>query len=385
MNVTSDIKYVGVDDHEIQLFEGMYEVPNGMSYNSYIIMDEKIAVMDTVDGDFTYQWLDNIQKVLGDRKPDYLVVQHMEPDHSANIINFVNKYPETILVASSKAFKMMKNYFGTEFEDKRVVVTDGDMLLLGKHTLVFVTAPMVHWPEVIMTYDSTEKVLFSADAFGKFGALDENTEWLCEARRYYFGIVGKFGIQVQNLLKKIEKLDIQKICPLHGPVLSENVGQYIDKYKIWSSYESEEMGVLIVYTTVYGNTRNAVTFLKEKLKEKGIAEVRVMELAVGDKSEAVAEAFRYHKIIFATTTYNGNIFPAMREFISCLVERNFSNKVVAFVENGSWATMATKVMREKLEKCKGLKFVDSSVKITSVLSEESVTQMDKLTEELCKL
>lgn len=382
MNVTSDIKYIGVNDHNIDLFEGMYEVPDGMAYNSYAIMDEKIAIMDTVDGDFTYQWLDNIQKTLGNRKPDYLIVQHMEPDHSANIINLINKYPDTILVASSKAFMMMKNYFGTEFEERRLVVSDGDSLSLGRHTLIFVTAPMVHWPEVIMTYDSTERVLFTADAFGKFGALDVESEWTQEARRYYFGIVGKFGVQVQNLLKKVSDLDIQKICPLHGPILSEDIGYYLNKYNTWSSYEPEEEGILIVYTTVYGNTKNAVVLLQEKLKEKGQTKVTIKELTVGDKSDAVAEAFRYSKIVLATTTYNGDVFPPMREFISCLVERNFSKRVVAFVENGSWATMATKVMKEKLERCKGLRFVDTSVKITSVLSEESVAQMDRLVNEL---
>lgn len=384
MNVTRDIKYIGVNDHQIDLFEGMYEVPNGMAYNSYAILDEKIAIMDSVDGDFTYQWLDNIQKVLGHGKPDYLIVQHMEPDHSANIINFINKYPDTILVASSKAFMMMKNYFGTEFEEKRIVVADGDKLCLGKHTLIFVTAPMVHWPEVIMTYDSTEKVFFSADAFGKFGALDVESEWTQEARRYYFGIVGKFGVQVQNLLKKVSKLDIQKICPLHGPVLSDNIEYYLDKYNRWSLYEPEEDGILIVYSTVYGNTKNAVVLLQEKLKEKGQTKVIIKDLIGSDKSEAVAEAFRYSKIVLATTTYNGDVFPSMREFINCLTERNFCNRVVAFIENGSWATMATKVMREKLESCKGLSFVDTSVKITSVLSEESIAQIDTLANELCK-
>lgn len=385
MNVTSDIKYIGVNDHNIDLFEGMYEVQNGMAYNSYAIMDEKIAIMDSVDGDFTYQWLDNIQKVLGNRKPDYLIVQHMEPDHSSNIIHLINKYPDTILVASVKAFMMMKNYFGTEFEDRRMIVSDGDSLSLGRHTLIFVSAPMVHWPEVIMTYDSAEKVLFSADAFGKFGALDVESEWTQEARRYYFGIVGKFGVQVQNLLRKVSDLDIQKICPLHGPVLSEDIGYYLNKYNTWSSYEPEEEGILIVYSTVYGNTKNAVVFLQEKLKEKGQTKVFIKELPGGDKSEAVAEAFRYSKIVLATTTYNGEVFPSMREFINCLIERNFCNRIVAFVENGSWATMATKGMREKLEKCKGLTFVDTSVKITSVLSEESVAQIDTLAEELCKL
>ena len=385
MSVTSDIKYIGVNDHEIKLFEGMYEVPNGMSYNSYVILDEKVAVLDTVDGDFTYQWLFNLQKVLEGRKPDYLIVQHMEPDHSANIIHFINQYPDTILVASRIAFKMMKNYFGTEFEDKRIVIGEGDILSLGKHKLRFVSAPMVHWPEVIMTYDETDKALFSADAFGRFGALDEENEWINEARRYYFGIVGKFGVQVQNLLGKLKDVEIQRICPLHGPVLTENIEYYLNAYHTWSSYEPEEDGILIAYTSVYGNTKKAVTLLKDKLTEKGKMKVRVMELGNGDKSFQVAAAFRYQTLVLATTTYNGDVFPNMREFISCLTERNFSNRVVAFIENGSWATMATKVMKEKLEKCKGIKFLDTSVKITSVLSEESVAQIDKLLEELCKL
>ena len=384
MSVTSDIKYIGVNDHDIDLFEGMYEVPNGMAYNSYVIMDEKIAIMDSVDGDFTYQWLYNIQKTIGSRKPDYLIVQHMEPDHSANIIHLINTYPDTILVASSIAFKMMKNYFGTEFEDRRIVVGDGDTLSLGKHMLKFITAPMVHWPEVIMTYDETEKVFFSADAFGKFGALDEDNEWINEARRYYFGIVGKFGLQVQNLLKKIEHLDIQKICPLHGPVLSEQMEYYLKAYLTWSSYEPEEEGILIAYTSVYGNTKKAVTLLKEKLKEKGKLKVRVIDLTRGDKSEAVAEAFRYSTIVLATTTYNGDIFAAMREFLNNLTERNFSKRRVAFIENGSLATAATKGMREKLEKCKGLEFIEPSVKITSVLAKESITQLETMVKELCK-
>lgn len=384
MSVTSDIKYIGVNDHTIDLFEGMYEVPDGMAYNSYAIMDEKIAIMDTVDADFTYQWLFNIQTVLGERKPDYLIVQHMEPDHSANIINFINKYPDTILVASSKAFAMMKNYFGTEFEERRIVVSDGDKLSLGKHMLNFISAPMVHWPEVIMTYDSFDKTLFSADAFGKFGANDVDAEWINEARRYYFGIVGKYGVQVQNLLKKVESLDIQRICSLHGPVLFENIEYYLNAYNTWSSYQPEEKGILIAYTSVYGNTKKAVAILKEKLKEKGWLKVSIKDLIRGDKSEAVAEAFHYSKIVLATTTYNGDVFPAMREFISSLVERNFSNRVVAFIENGSWATMATKVMKEKLEKCKGLTYLDTSVKITSALSEESITELDKLVNELCK-
>lgn len=384
MSVTSDIKYIGVNDHAIDLFEGMYEVPNGMAYNSYVILDDKIAVLDTVDADFTYQWLYNIQKEIGNRKPDYLIVQHMEPDHSANIIHFINAYPEITIVASAMAFKMMKNYFGTEFEEKRIVVGEGDKLFLGKHILQFVTAPMVHWPEVIMTYDETEKVLFSADAFGKFGALDMENEWINEARRYYFGIVGKFGAQVQNLLEKLKNVEIQRICPLHGPVLAENIPYYLKAYHTWSSYEPEEDGILIVYTSVYGNTKKAVALLKEKLKEQGKLKVRAIELGNNDKSFAVAAAFRYPILILATTTYNGDVFPAMREFINCLTERNFSNRTVAFIENGSWATMATKRMKEKLEKCKGLKFLDTSVKIASVLREESIAQIDTMISELRK-
>jgi len=384
MSVISDIKYIGVNDHDIKLFEDLYEVPGGMSYNSYVILDEKIAVLDTVDGDFTYQWLFNLQKTLGGRKPDYLIVQHMEPDHSANIIHFINQYPETVLVASKIAFHMMKNYFGTEFADKRIVVGERDVLTLGKHKLHFFMAPMVHWPEVIMTYDETEGTLFSADAFGRFGALDTEFEWINEARRYYFGIVGKFGIQVQNLLKKLSDIEIRRICPLHGPMLTENIEYYLKVYDIWSTYQPEEEGILIVYTSVYGNTEKAVTLLKDKLTEKGKKKVKVMKLGNGDKSYQVAEAFRYKTIILATTTYNGDIFPTMREFIDCLTERNFSNKVVAFIENGSWATMATKVMKEKLKECKNIKFLDVSVKITSVLGEESIVQMNELIEELCE-
>lgn len=384
MSVTSDIKYIGVNDHAIDLFEGMYEVPNGMAYNSYVILDDKIAVLDTVDADFTYQWLYNIQKEIGNRIPDYLIVQHMEPDHSANIIHFINAYPEITIVASAMAFKMMKNYFGTEFEEKRIVVGEGDKLFLGKHILQFVTAPMVHWPEVIMTYDETEKVLFSADAFGKFGALDMENEWINEARRYYFGIVGKFGAQVQNLLRKVENLEIKRICPLHGPVLFENIEYYLKAYHVWSSYEPEEEGILIAYTSVYGNTKKAVTLLQEKLKEKRKLKVRAIDLTRGDLSEAVAEAFRYHTLVLATTTYNGDIFPPMREFISRLVERNYSKRKIAFIENGSWATAATKVMREKLENCKELRFLDTSVKINSVLSNESVSQLENMVNELCR-
>ena len=384
MSVTSDIKYIGVNDHEIELFEGLYEVPNGMSYNSYVILDEKIAVLDTVDGDFTYQWLFGLQQILDGRKPDYLIVQHMEPDHSANIIHFINQYPDTLLVASSIAFKMMKNYFGTDFEDKRIIVGEGDVLSLGKHRLKFVTAPMVHWPEVIMTYDETEKVLFSADAFGRFGALDVESEWINEARRYYFGIVGKFGAQVQQLLCKLKNVEIQRICPLHGPVLSEKTDYYLNAYFTWSFYQPEEDGILIAYTSVYGNTKKAVTLLNEKLKEKVKRKVTVIELVGGDQSLAIAEAFRYSTLVLATTTYNGDIFPPMREFLNSLKERNFCNRRVAFIENGSWATVATKTMKEKLESCKGIKFIDTSVKITSVLSVESIAQLEVMVNELCK-
>lgn len=384
MTITSDIKYIGVNDHTIDLFEGMYAVPNGMSYNSYAILDEKVAIMDTVDEGFTDEWLKNIESVLQKRKPDYLIVQHMEPDHSANIMNFIKKYPESILVASAKAFEMMMNFFGTEFTEKRIVVSDGDELSLGKHRLIFATAPMVHWPEVIVTYDSTDKVLFSADGFGKFGAPDVEDDWICEARRYYIGIVGKYGVQVQKLLKKIKDWDIQIICSLHGPVLSKNIEYYIELYNTWSSYRPEEEGVVIAYTSVYGNTKKAVLLLEEKLKEKGCKKVIVKDLARCDLTKVVADAFRYDKLVLATTTYNAEIFPLMREFINCLTERNFSNRVVALMENGSWASVAAKLMREKLEKCKGLIFVDTIVKIMSVLNEESILQIEMLAEELSK-
>ena len=384
MTVTSDIKYIGVNDHAIDLFEGMYVVPNGMSYNSYAIMDEKIAIMDTVDEAYTCQWLNNIRIALGNRKPDYLIVQHMEPDHSANIMSFIERYSEVTIVASAKAFMMMKNYFGTEFAENRIVVSDGDMLNLGKHKLIFTTAPMVHWPEVIVTYDSTEKALFSADAFGKFGALDIEEEWIDEARRYYIGIVGKYGVYVQKLFKKLADLDIRMICPLHGPVLSEDISYYIKLYDTWSSYRPEEEGILIAYTSVYGNTRKAVMLLKELLKERNYQRVIVRDLARCDMTQTVAEAFRYNKLVLATTTYNAEIFPPMREFISSLTERNFSNRVVALIENGSWSPIAVKLMRERLERCKGLIFTDTSVKIMSVLSEESIAKLNILADELCK-
>ncbi|MBR7132461.1 MAG: flavin reductase [Clostridia bacterium] len=384
MIITNDIKYIGVNDHKVDLFEGQYEVPNGISYNSYAILDQKIAVMDTVDASFTHEWLDNIQNTLGNRKPDFLIIQHMEPDHSANIMNFVKAYPDAKIVSSAKAFAMMKNFFGTDFAEKQIVVGEGDTLSLGKHNLTFVTAPMVHWPEVIVTYDSTDKVLFSADGFGKFGALDVEEDWTCEARRYYIGIVGKYGAQVQNLLKKAAGLDIEIICPLHGPVLKENLGYYIDKYNTWSSYQPEEEGIVIAYTSVYGNTKKAVTLLAEKLKENGCPKVVVNDLARCDIAEAVEDAFRYSKLVLATTTYNAEIFPFMREFISHLTERNFSNRTVAFIENGSWAPLAAKVMREMLEKSKNLTFAENTVKILSALNEESLAQLDALSEELCR-
>ena len=384
MKVTNDILYIGVNDHKVDLFEGQYDVPNGMAYNSYAIIDEKIAIMDTVDANFTHEWLDNIQNAIGARKPDYLVIQHMEPDHSANIMNFVKAYPDAMIVSSAKAFVMMKNFFGTDFAEKQVVVGEGDTLSLGKHVLTFVTAPMVHWPEVIVTYDSTDKVLFSADGFGKFGALDVEEDWACEARRYYIGIVGKYGAQVQNLLKKAAGLDIQIICPLHGPVLTENLGYYINLYDIWSSYRPEEDGIVIAYTSVYGNTKKAVNLLAEKLKERGCPKVVVNDLARCDMAEAVEDAFRYSKIVLATTTYNAEVFPFMRDFISHLTERNFQNRTVAFIENGSWAPLAAKVMKGMLETSKNITYTDTTVKILSALNDESMAQLDALADELCK-
>ena len=384
MKITNDVVYIGVNDHKIDLFEGQYVVPNGMSYNSYAIIDDKIAIMDTVDTNFTHEWLDNIQNTLGGKAPDYLVVQHMEPDHSANILNFTKAYPEAKIVSSAKAFVMMNNFFGVDFADKQVIVGEGDTLSLGKHTLTFVTAPMVHWPEVIVTYDSTDKILFSADGFGKFGALDVEEDWACEARRYYIGIVGKYGAQVQNLLKKAAGLEIEKICPLHGPVLSENLGYYINLYDIWSSYQPETEGIMIAYTSVYGNTKKAVLQLADKLKANGCPKVVVNDLARCDMAEAVEDAFRYSKLVLATTTYNAEIFPFMREFINHLTERNFSNRTVAFIENGSWAPLAAKVMKGMLEKCKNLTYADTTVKIMSALNEESTAALNSLSEELCK-
>ena len=382
MKITNDIRYIGVNDHKVDLFEGQYKVPNGMAYNSYAILDEKIAIMDTVDAGFTAEWLANIESTPAGRKPDYLVVQHMEPDHSANIVNFMNAYPEAKIVSSAKAFVMMKNFFGTDFAEKQIVVGEGSTLELGKHTLTFVTAPMVHWPEVIVTYDNVDKVLFSADGFGKFGALDADEPWADEARRYYIGIVGKYGAQVQALLKKAAGLDIEIICPLHGPVLTENLGYYIDLYDKWSGYKPEEEGILLAYTSVYGNTKKAVLSLAEQLKANG-ANVIVKDLARVDMAEAVADAFRYSKLVLATTTYNCDIFPFMREFIDHLVERGFQNRTVAFIENGSWAPLAAKIMKAKLEKCKDLTYVNTSVKILSALNEQSEKQLSDMANELC--
>ena len=382
MKITNDIRYIGVNDHKVDLFEGQYQVPNGMAYNSYAILDEKIAIMDTVDAGFTAEWLANIENTLEGKKPDYLIVQHMEPDHSANIVNFMNAYPEAVIVSSAKAFTMMKNFFGTDFAERQIVVGEGSTLTLGKHTLTFVTAPMVHWPEVIVTYDSLDKVLFSADGFGKFGALDADESWADEARRYYIGIVGKYGAQVQALLKKAAGLDISIICPLHGPVLTENLGYYIDLYDKWSSYTPEEEGILLAYTSVYGNTKKAVLSLAEKLSANG-ANVIVKDLARTDMAEAVADAFRYSKLVLATTTYNGDIFPFMREFIDHLVERGFQNRTVGFIENGSWAPLAAKIMKSKLEKCKNLTYINTSVKILSALNDASRAQLADMARELC--
>jgi flavorubredoxin len=384
MNITNDIFYVGVNDHHVDLFEGQYIVPNGMAYNSYVIKDEKIAVMDTVADGFEQEWLGNIKAVLGDRTPDYLIVQHMEPDHSANIVQFINAYPGAKIVASAKAFAMMKNFYGTDFAEKQVVVGEGDTLSLGKHELTFLTAPMVHWPEVIVTYDSADKVLFSADGFGKFGALDVQEDWACEARRYYIGIVGKYGAQVQNLLKKAAALEIQTICPLHGPVLAENIEYYVNLYDVWSRYQPEEEGVVIAYTSVYGNTKKAVQQLAELLKANGCPKVAVNDLARCDMAEAVEDAFRYSKLVLATTTYNAEIFPFMREFINHLIERNYSNRTVAFMENGSWAPVAAKVMKGMLEKSKNLTFAQNAVKILSALNDESSAQLEALAKELCE-
>lgn len=382
MKITDSVIYIGVNDHNIDLFEGQYIVPNGMAYNSYAIIDEKIAIMDSVDINFTEEWLNNIKTTLNGKAPDYLIVQHMEPDHSANIDNFLRAYPKATVVASKMAFDMMKAFFGTAYEDRRIIVGEGDTLSLGSRELTFITAPMVHWPEVIVTYDSKEKILFSADGFGKFGALDVDEDWACEARRYYFGIVGKYGPQVQPLLKKAATLDIEKICPLHGPVLTENLGYYLDLYNTWSSYGVESEGVVIAYTSIYGNTKKAVELLAEELKKEGCPKVVVNDLARCDMAEAVEDAFRYGKIVLATTTYNSDIFPFMRTFIDALTERSFQNKTVAIIENGSWASTAGNVMKKMFEKSKNLTFAENNVKIKSAVSEENVNQIKALAKEL---
>ena len=382
MNITKDVKYIGVNDRKIDLFEGQYIVPNGMAYNSYVILDEKTAVMDTVDANFKDEWFGNLKNALNGKTPDYLIVQHMEPDHSANIAQFMQAYQNAVVVATAKAFVMMKQFFGTEFEDRRIVVKEGDTLTLGAHTLTFVTAPMVHWPEVMVTYDRADKILFSADGFGKFGALDADEDWACEARRYYIGIVGKYGAQVQTLLKKAANLDIEKICPLHGPILTENLGYYIDLYNTWSSYGVETDGVVIAYTSVYGNTRKAAEILAEKLKEKGCPKVAVNDLARCDMAEAVEDSFRYGKLVLATTTYNADIFPFMREFIEHLTERNYQNRTVALIENGSWAPTAAKTMMKMLENSKNITFAQNTVQIKSAVSDENVMQLDALADEL---
>ena len=384
MKITDTIKYVGVNDHRIDLFEGQYKVPGGMSYNSYVILDEKIAVMDTVDADFTHQWLDNIQQVLDGRKPDYLIVQHMEPDHAANVANFLKVYPDTTVVATGKAFGMIRNFFELDLEGKKIEAENGSTLSLGYHQLTFVFAPMVHWPEVMVTYDSTEKVLFSADGFGKFGALDVEEPWDDEARRYFIGIVGKYGAQVQKLLKAAATLDIQKICPLHGPVLTEDLGHYIGLYDTWSSYTPEDDGIVIAYTSVYGHTRMAVSLLAEKLKAKGCPRVLVYDLARDDMSQALSDAFRYSKLILATTTYNAGIYPFMNDFITRLVEHNYQNRTVGLIENGSWAPLAAKIMKEMMSKCKKIDWLKNSVHIWSAVKEENRKQIDDMTDELCK-
>lgn len=384
MFVTEDIRYIGVNDHDVDLFEGQYTVENGMSYNSYVILDEKVAVMDTVDAHFGVEWLQNLATELNGRRPDYLVVQHMEPDHSANIAVFMETYPEAQIVSSAKAFVMMQQFFGTDFPERKVVVGEGSTLKLGRHTLTFVTAPMVHWPEVIVTYDSTDKVLFSADGFGKFGALDVEEDWADEARRYYIGIVGKYGAQVQALLKKAAALDISIICPLHGPVLNENLGYYLDKYNTWSSYAVEDEGVVIAYTSVYGHTKEAVEELAEKLNQRGCPNVVVADLARCDMAEAVADAFRYSKLVLATTTYNATIFPHMQNFIDHLTARNYQGRTVGMIENGAWAPMAAKVMKKMLETSKNLTYTDTTVTVKCALNDVSRAQIDALADELCK-
>lgn len=384
MKITESIKYVGVNDHQVDLFEGQYHVPNGMAYNSYVILDEKIAVMDTVDANFTHEWLDNLDQVLAGRKPDYLIVQHMEPDHAANVANFLKVYPDTTVVANVKTFQMIRNFFGLDLEDQKLEVTNGGTLSLGKHQLTFVFAPMVHWPEVMVTYDSTDKVLFSADGFGKFGALDVEEDWDDEARRYFIGIVGKYGAQVQSLLKVAATLDIQAICPLHGPVLTENLGHYISLYDTWSSYTPESEGIVIAYTSVYGHTKKAVEALAENLRSKGCPQVVVYDLARDDMSQALSDAFRYSKLILATTTYNASIYPFMHDFITRLAEHNFQNRTVGLIENGSWAPLAAKVMKEMLSKCKKIHWLDTTVKIMSAMNQENRDQLEAMANELCK-
>lgn len=384
MFVTEDIRYIGVNDHDVDLFEGQYTVENGMSYNSYVILDEEVAVMDTVDAHFGVEWLQNLETELNGRRPDYLVVQHMEPDHSANIAVFMETYPEAQIVSSAKAFVMMQQFFGTDFPERKIVVGEGSTLELGRHTLTFVTAPMVHWPEVIVTYDSTDKVLFSADGFGKFGALDVEEDWADEARRYYIGIVGKYGAQVQALLKKAAALDIAIICPLHGPVLNENLGYYLDKYNTWSSYAVEDEGVVIAYTSVYGHTKEAVEELAEKLNQRGCPNVVVADLARCDMAEAVADAFRYSKLVLATTTYNATIFPHMQNFIDHLTARNYQGRTIGMIENGAWAPMAAKVMKKMLETSKNLTYTDTTVTVKCALNDASRAQIDALADELCK-
>ena len=384
MNITSDVRYVGVNDRKIDLFEGQYVVPEGMAYNSYVILDEKVAVLDTVDRNFTHEWLDNVAAALGGRRPEYLIVQNMEPDHSANIVSFLSTYPDATVVSSAKAFAMMNNFYGRDFADRRIVVGEGSTLSLGRHTLSFIAAPMVHWPEVVMTYDACDKILFSADGFGKFGALDADEDWACEARRYYFGIVGKYGAQVQAVLKKAAALDIEIICPLHGPILKENLGYYLDLYNTWSSYGVESDGIVIAYTSVYGNTKNAVLLLADKLKERGCPKVVVTDLARDDMAEAVEDAFRYGRLVLATTTYNADIFPFMRTFIEHLVERGYKNRTVALIENGSWAPQAAKVMRSMLEGCKEITFTEQTVRIASALNDVSRGEITALADELCR-
>ena len=381
MQISKDIFYVGVNDHDIDLFEGQYVVENGMAYNSYVIVDDKVVVMDSVDAHFTGEWIDNVKAVLGDREPDYIVVQHMEPDHSGSLATFMDTFKNAVVVSNLKSFVMMKQFFGTDYEDRRLAVGEGDTLSLGRHTLTFLTAPMVHWPEVIVTYDNLDKVLFSADAFGKFGALDADEDWACEARRYYFGIVGKYGVQAQGLLKKVSGLDVATICPLHGPILNENLDYYINLYNIWSSYDVEAEGVFIAYTSVYGNTKKAVETLADKLREYGCPKVSTCDLAREDMAEAVEDAFKYGKLVLATTTYNGDIFPFMRTFIDALTERGYQKRMVGFIENGTWAPMATKIMKGMLENSKNLTFAETNVKIRSAMNEANLAEIDALAKE----